>query len=265
MTEKLRTRLFIAYLAVMLPVSADAVSFSADAVQVRNGQFSHARMFWSDGRVRFEYLDDGVPMVQIYDTTRNNVIWLDTENKLYVKQALSVEQPIDPMVKEGSKNSNPCELIEDAECTKLKDVPVNGRGATKWLLTMDYMGTDRHIFQWIDKQYNVVVRQENPDGSVMEVNIEDNLEMNGRMVRKLDILFQSGIDRSHYGTQWYDAELNIVVRQQYENGIMDELRNIKVEKVGNEMFVVPNDYKVFDESVLVAEPGEEGVTSPANN
>ena len=46
---------------------------------------------------------------------------------------------------------------------------------------------------------------------------------------------------------------------------MDELRNIKVEKVGSYMFAVPKDYKVFDASALVMEPGEQGTSRPENN
>ena len=60
---------------VLIPLNAIAVSFSADAVQVRNGDFSHARMFWTDDQVRFDYLDQGVSIAQIYDTTnkKNNL------------------------------------------------------------------------------------------------------------------------------------------------------------------------------------------------
>lgn len=192
MIEMLRLKLFIVLSAMMISASVQAISFSADAVQIRDGQFSHARMFWSDGSVRFEYLDEGVSMAQIYDTKNNKVIWLDNENKLFVTKDMPPDQQLDPVVKQGAKNSSPCELIEDAECTRLKDVVINGRDTTKWLVTMDYLGADRHMFQWIDKQYKVVVRQENPDGSVMEVDIADNLEINSRKVRKLDIVFQSG-------------------------------------------------------------------------
>lgn len=265
MIEKLILKLLFVAVTLMLSSSVYAISFSADAVQIREGQFSHARMFWSDGRVRFEYLDNGVPMAQIYDTKNNKVIWLDTENKLYVKKDLPPGQAIDPMVKESRTSSNPCDLIEDAECTRLKETVLNGRNTVKWLVTMQYQGMDRHMFQWIDKQYEVVVRQENPDSSVMEVSIDDGQEMNGRKVRKLDILFQSEEELKHYGTQWYDSELNIVVRQQYENGIMDELRNIKVESVGNNMFTVPNGYKAFDASALVMEPGEIEAVGLTNN
>lgn len=54
------------------------------------------------------------------------------------------------------------------------------------------------------------------------------------------------------GTQWYDNELDIVVKQEYQNDVVDELRNIKVGEVSNKLFIVPKDYALFDTSVQTA-------------
>ena len=253
--------------AVLLSVSVQAKSFSADAVQVRNGEFSHAKMFWSDGNVRFEYLDNGVPMIQIYNMKNKKIIWLDAENKLYAQSDLVSEHMIDSMLKESRMSSNPCELIKQAECTRLKEVNVDGRKAIKWLITTQLVGVDQHVFQWIDKEYNVVVRQENPDNSIIEVNIDDGQELNGRKVRKLNISVNSSGLRTS-GSQWYDTELNIIVRQHYQNGAEDELRNIKVEKIGDAMFTIPDGYKLFDAEALASEPNSSDInraSSPVNN
>lgn len=253
--------------AAMISVSVQAKSFSADAVQVRDGQVSHARMFWSNGNVRFEYLDSGVPMIQIYDLKNKKIIWLDTENKLYVKNDLVSEQALDSMLKENRTSSDPCEMFEEAECTRLKEVDINDRKAVKWLITNDFQGVDQHIFQWIDKKYNVVVRQENPDKSIINVKIDDDHELNGRKVRKLNISINANGLRSS-GYQWYDDELDIIVRQRYQNGAEDELRNIKVEEIGNEMFSVPEGYKLFDAATLASEPDSSDINealSPVSN
>ncbi len=58
------------------------------------------------------------------------------------------------------------------------------------------------------------------------------------------------------GTQWYDNELDIVVKQEYQNDIVDELRNIKVGEVSKKMFIVPNDYALFDAAVETAQQVE---------
>jgi hypothetical protein len=265
--QKRFIQILLTFVSVMLSVSIQAKSFSADAVQIRDGQFSHARMFWSDGNVRFEYLDNGVPMVQIYDLKNKKITWLDTENKLYVQNDLGSEQMIDPMLKESKTSSNPCKLLKQAECTRLKEVDVNGRKAVKWLVTTQLNGRDQHAFQWLDKEYNVVVRQENSDNSTFEVSIDDDQEMNGRKVRKLGISINSNGTRSK-GAQWYDAELNIIVRQHYQNGAEDELRNIKIEKIGKNMFAIPDGYKLFDAETLASEPNFsdiKGVAGPVNN
>ncbi len=114
MIYKVIIQVLVTILTAMLSVSVLAKSFSADAVQMRNGQFSHAKMFWSDGNVRFEYLEDGVPMAQIYDLKNKKIIWLDTENKLFVVSDLSSEQAIDPMLKANKTSSNPCDLFSKA-------------------------------------------------------------------------------------------------------------------------------------------------------
>ncbi len=252
---------------VTLSVSVQAKSFSADAVQMRNGQFSHARMFWSDGNVRFEYLEDGVPMAQIYDLKNKKIIWLDTENKLFEESDLSSEQAIDPMLKANKTSSNPCDLFSKAECTRLKETSINGRKAVKWLITTQSQGVDLHTFQWVDKEYKVVVRQDNPDSSFIEVTIDDDLELNGRKARKLSIFMDSN-GRSSSGVQWYDDELNIIVRQRYQNGAEDELRNIRLEKIANDKFTIPAGYKLFDAEELASESGSaeiNGITSPITN
>ena len=225
---------------------AQAVSFSADAIQLRDGQFSHARLFWSEGRVRFEYVEDGVPMVQIYDTVNNKVIWLDTEAQLFMVQAVSDEQQFDPMIKKKSTLTHPCDSRESAVCTRLKDVVINDRNTVKWLVTETFNDFDEHTFLWIDKAHGLVVRQELPDDSFMTVVIDDDQEFDGRKVRKLTIS-EFAMDFRNITTQWYDEALNIIIRQQYENGSMDELRNIKIEDVSAEKFSIPESYRDFNE------------------
>lgn len=248
---------------LILPGFAQALSFSADAIQIREGQFSHARMYWSDGRVRFEYIEDSVPMVQIYDTINNRVIWLDTEEKQFMIQKLPAEQQLDPMLRKNKIVSNPCASIEFAVCTRLKEVSINNRDAIKWLVTMTQDGLDSHTFLWIDKLYEIVVRQESPDNSLITVLIDDDQEFEGRKVRKLTVHAYSN-DYRNQTTQWYDDELDIIVRQQYENGSMDELRNIKLEEVKEEKFTVPENYSEFGDKsrALKLNQGEKG---PANN
>ena len=77
-----RVESLLIVLCVLITLNAQALSFSADAVQLRGTDISHARMFWKEGNVRFEYIDKGIPMVQIFDNSNNQMIWLDTDNKV---------------------------------------------------------------------------------------------------------------------------------------------------------------------------------------
>jgi hypothetical protein len=202
----------------------------------------HAKMLWKNGSVRFEYLDQGVPMVQIFDNKNRKVIWLDTENKVFMQRELS-EQLVVPLEIDSAEKYNPCDNFSEAECNPLKSTQYNGRATDKWLLTFNVDGKDHHVFQWIDQKRRILVRQENPDGSVLDVKILDDQEVNGRQVRKVDMIAIAPDGSSVHGIQWFDNELNIVVRQQVDDGSIDELRNIKVEDISPLLFAIPEGYK----------------------
>lgn len=202
-------------------------------------------MFWKDGSVRFEYKDRGVPMVQIFDSHNKQMIWLDTTKNVYIQRELTEHQLVPPVSATATKY-NPCDEFPEAECMHLKTAWVNERQTDKWLITFNTDGKDQHVFQWVDKKYQVVVRQENPDGSVLDVKILDDQEVNGRKVRKVDMMAVAPDGSSVHGIQWYDSELGIVVRQQADDGAIDELRNIKVEAVKPEMFAIPKDYNTIE-------------------
>ena len=123
---------------------------------------------------------------------------------------------------------------------------MNSREAEKWLITLNISGNDYHIFQWIDTKYKNILRQENSDGSGLSVYIKENELVNGRKVRKLTMIAFDASGQQQQATQWYDNELDIVVRQQYQHDIIDELQNIKVGNVAGELFSIPKDYTVFE-------------------
>jgi hypothetical protein len=248
--KRLRTVLFL-FLSVYTAVS-QATSFTADAVQIRGENTSHAKMYWLDGNVRFEYKEDGVPMAQIFDNKNNKIIWLDMKNKYFLEKEMPEDERVIADSKEN-KTSDPCKQFVNAECVFLKKTKMNGRDSEKWLITLNSNGQDFHVFQWIDIKYKNILRQENSDGTGLSVSIKDNQEVNGRKVRKLIMVAFSRTGEQIQGTQWYDNELDIVVKQEYQSDVVDELRNIEVGKVDKELFTVPKDYALYDSSVRTAQ------------
>jgi len=247
--------LFFSIFVSVHTVTLQAASFTADAVQIRGENISHAKMFWLDGNVRFEYVEDGVPMAQIFDNKNNRIIWLDTENKYFLEREMPEDEKLIAS-KKSKKNTDPCKQFAGAECIFLKKTKINGRDAEKWLITLNNNGRDFHIFQWIDSKYKNILRQENSDGSGLNVDVEEGQEMNDRKVRKLTMLAFSASGEQQQGVQWYDNELDIVVRQQYEDNVIDELRNISVGKVSKKLFVIPKDYTQFKPAPVAAEKVE---------
>jgi len=225
-----------------------AAAFTADAVQIRGENISHAKMYWLDGDVRFEYTEDGVSMVQIFDNKNNKTIWLDNENKYYLEGEIPEAEKVISWSK-NKKSINPCKQFSGAECVFLKKTKINGRAAEKWLITLNNNGSDFHIVQWLDSKYKNILRQENFDGTGLSVEIKDNQEMNNRKVRKLTMVAYTATGEQIRGTQWYDNELDVVVKQEYQNNVVDELRNIKLVKVSKKLFSVPKDYSLFGEAL----------------
>lgn len=242
--------IFLLFLSAYTAVS-QAVSFTADAVQIRGENISHAKMYWLDGDVRFEYSEDGVPMAQIFDNKNNKIIWLDNENKYYLEKEMPENEKV-IAGKKSSKTNDPCKQFVGAECVFLKKTKMNGRDSEKWLITLNNDGHEFHVFQWIDVKYKNILRQENSDGTGLSVAIKDNQEMNGRKVRKLTMVAFSASGEQKQGTQWYDNELDIVVKQEYQNDVIDELRNIEVGDVKKQLFAVPKDYALFDSTEQTA-------------
>ena len=237
-------QIFLFVICVFFAAVSQAVSFTADAVQIRGESISHAKMYWLDGNVRFEYIEDGVSMAQIFDNKNNRIIWLDNENKYYLEREMPDSEKV--VGTRQSQKNDPCKQYSGAECVFLKKTKMNGREAEKWLITLDNNGQDFHVFQWIDVKYKTILRQENSDGSGLSVDIRDDQEVNKRKVRKLTMVAFTANGEQRQGTQWYDNELDIVVKQQYQNDVIDELRNIEVGKVNSKLFSVPDDYTLFD-------------------
>jgi hypothetical protein len=260
-----RIKSILVTIGVLIAFNTHAVSFTADAVQMRGNETSHAKMFWHDGSVRFEYMDQGIPMVQIFDNRNNKVVWLDTEKKVYMQRELDEQQALLPANTDATEQYNPCSSFPDAECTHLKSAEVNNRQTDKWLITMSVNGKDQHVFQWIDKQYKILVRQENPDGSVLDVKILDDQEVNGRKVRKVDMIAISAEGSSMHAIQWYDSELNIVVRQQADNGAVDELQNIKITELEPDLFEIPEGYKTVESQLSDLNKDPARIFGRANN
>ena len=114
-------------------------------------------------------------------------------------------------------------------------------------------------------KYKTILRQENSDGTGLSVDIRDDQEVNKRKVRKLTMIAFTANGEQRQGIQWYDNELDIVVKQKYQNDVIDELRNIKVGKVSSKLFSVPEDYTLFDAGADAAVQDNELQQTPNNN
>ena len=158
-----------------------------------------------------------------------------------------------------NKNNDPCKQFAGAECVFLKKTTMNGRAAEKWLITLNNNGQDFHVFQWIDTSYKNILRQENSDGTGLSVEIEEDQEVNDRKVRKLTMIAFGSSGEQMQGIQWYDNELDIVVKQKYKDDVIDELRNIKPGKVNKKLFTIPDDYVLFDTALKTAQQQEKDV------
>jgi outer membrane lipoprotein-sorting protein len=241
------------------PLYADT-EFSAEMVQQGSeGAASSVKMFVGDQRVRTEMSQQGQQVVRITDEKRGIEWILLPEQKKYMEQRLGVPGSQRPGAK-SEPAEDPCAGMPSLTCRKLGEEKVDGRTAVKWEIVASHEGQTMKSTQWIDKERGVPLRQEMPNGQTMKLELVGKEDLGGRRVEKWEMVATAPNRPETRTFQWFDPELNLIVRQELPGGMVSELKDIHVGKQPDELFTVPAGYERM--SVPQGMPGDPSGETP---
>ena len=97
--------------------------------------------------------------------------------------------------------------------------------------------------QWIDKERDVPLRQEMPNGQTTEFKIVGQETLEGRTVEKWEMVATMPNQPPTQTYQWFDPELKLSVRQEFPGGFVSELKNVSVGTQPDHLFTIPAGYE----------------------
>ena len=250
MTTFIRTGLSVigCFLAFSVNAFEIAKEFSAEAVQSIPGRPSmNVKMFISKKAVRTESAMNGNTVIEIVYPIEQKRVLLNNSRKTYVEQLAKNNN----VFKIKNNNISPCGGITNATCKKLGKEKVNGRNAVKWEMTVLRNGQSFKSLHWLDKKYQMALREQLSDGTVSTMTFMGKEKVNGRNTEKWRFQAVRPNGQVIESQQWYDKSLKMVIREALPGGYVRELRNIKIARQSKKLFTVPSGYTKESMPVMV--------------
>jgi hypothetical protein len=229
-----------------------AVEFSADSIESQPGQDERkGRLYVGKDRIRSDIDMNGEKIIQIIDLAKQEAIVINVAQKSFMRRRASEFE-----VKSQSSSSadeNPCAGMRNLVCKKTGAETVNGRKTLKWEIS-NPADTQGGIMRfWVDAEHRIPVRQEMPDGSIMEQHLLGRESVNGRNAEKWEMTMSRPDGQSQVSYQWYDPQIKMNVREQLPGGFTRNLINIKLKHQPAELFSIPDG---FSEISMPQQPGQ---------
>jgi hypothetical protein len=222
--------------------AVSSVQFSGRSIQSSpDGGSKQARLYVGDNQVRMEHERDGRQVVEIYDMNKRRVLFLVPGQKIYMQRDLSAEAMTGPVLK--SKDSNPCSAMRDGDCRKLGSESLYGRPVSRWEVTVKHQGKTLRSLHWIDDQRLMSLRDVWPDGSTTESILKGVESLDGRETERWQRTTTTSGGGRQETTLWYDAELQLAVREELPGGYYREIKDIHVAPQPPDLFTVPAGYR----------------------
>jgi hypothetical protein len=240
---------------------AEGVSFTADAVQTHPQQGSEqGKLFVADRGMRMERSQQGRTMVQISLPGEGIMRVLDPAQRTYMEARTPTGGP-----GSGIKPDTPCMGLGADRCKMIGTEAIGSVKAEKWTLTPEQ--APGAIVVWWDPERKLAVRQQFPDGGTMQMTMAGETTWEGRKVETWRMTSTSAKGEIQRAEQLFDRELNIAVREQFPNGLLRELRNIKLVKAEAAWFDVPEGFKeqAMPQAGAAGTAGQQPMTGGANH
>jgi hypothetical protein len=110
-------------------------------------------------------------------------------------------------------------------------------------MVASYEGQSMKSTQWIDKERGLALRQEMPNGQTTELKLVGKEKLGDREVEKWEMVATQPDQQPMRTFQWYDPQLELVVRQEFPGGFVSELKDLRVGKQPDSLFAIPAGYE----------------------
>ena len=243
----MRTIFHIAVTAVLLAVLPNASlasskkPFTATAVQTVNGQQDQpATLYVSDNGSRYEYVERGREIVKITLNQKKIMRILFPQEKLYMEIQAPADLPT-PM----NDASSPCPPVDGLTCEKIADAKFGDIDVEQW--TQHHAPSNSTSTMWWEPVRKMIVRQEFPDGRIMQLKLAGDVDHEGRATERWDISFATPDGKVMNSYRLVDRDLGIIVKEENpQAGLARELRGLKVVDSDSGWFDVPAGYQRID-------------------
>jgi len=242
----MKQRILAVLTALVIPavdaVGLSVAEFSATAVQQVPQQAERlARMSVTPDKVRMEFTDGGKRVIEITDLTAGLTLRLMPDSHTYsVQQA---KPQVMEQIRQSQRPATPCVGVPEASCNKLGEETLFGRPVEKWEMVVKYQGRSFRSLYWIDKQRFMPLRQLWADGTVTELRPNGHEQLGNRATEKWQMVTRRTDGQTMLSSQWFDTELQIVIREELPGGYLRELRDIRVAPQDPALFQMPAGYR----------------------
>lgn len=214
--------------------------FTALAVQTApNGASQDGRIFVSDQGTRYEFSEQGRDIVQIILPEQKIMRILFPKDKVYME----TQAPADTAVA-MAKTSSPCPPVDAITCDRVGMDKFGAIDVERWQQSIE--GLQGTSTLWWDPKRKMIVRQEYPDGRIMQLQMTGEVDFNGRKAENWVISYAQPGQQVTTGLRLVDTDVGIIVKEQSPTGLVRELRDLKVVEVDPTWFTVPEGYQRID-------------------
>lgn len=222
-------------------------TFSATALQsVPNAKPQSGKIFVSPEGTRYEFLEHGREVVQIVLPAQKLMRVLFPKEKVFLETRAPADTPVPSAAADA-----PCPPLAAMTCEKLSVDKFGDMDVERW--SQSVQGVQGTSTFWWEPKRKMIVRQEFPDGRIMQMNLDGEETVDGRNTERWTISYAQPGQQVVSGLRLIDTGLGIIVKEQSPSGMVRELRDIAVVDVDPNWFAVPAGYQ------RIEAPGRSGL------